>query len=828
VRVDNFNLSSCRWLAKLAILAGVSLTLAAQTGGLLQVTGNVSPQIQRGRDEGLVDPAMKLNWVRLMLRPSAARQSELNQLLLEQQKPGSPNFRKWLTPEQFADRFGASQQDIDKLTGWMRAQGFEVIRIARGRRFIVFNATAAQIQSALKTELHHIRVDGELHFANTAEPSVPAAIQPLVLGFMGLDDFRPKAVARGKSVKAHYTGSGGGHAITPGDLAIIYDVSPIYQAGYTGTGQTIAVMGRSQIQMSDITAFQSVFGVPHNLPKVILVPGATDPGLVSGDEGESDLDVEYAGGMAPDAQVLFVYSPEVLESLAWSIDQQLAPVISYSYAGCEPDASSTTAQSIQALAQQANAEGITWVTAAGDDGAAMCDTTQATHGAAVSLEAALPEVTGVGGTMFTDAGGSYWSFQNAGNDSSALSYIPETVWNESTDSQLSAGGGGYSSFFARAAWQVGSGIPPGTARGVPDVSLTAAPNDDPYAVFEAGAPDQVGGTSAAAPSFAGIVALLNEYLGTNGLGNINPSLYWMAQSAPSVFHDITTGGNYVPCVAGTPDCGPYGNFGYGAGPGWDAASGLGSIDATEMFNNWSAGAATPQIASVVNGASLTNTGLSPGEIFTVFGSALGPLSGQTLELDGNGNVASWLASITVLVGGTPAPLLYVGPNQINAVAPYSIADSIGQNVTVQVTDGGETSNALSVAVVAAAPAIFSLGGGQGAILNQDGSVNGPRNPAARGSYIEIYGTGEGQTNPVGVDGQIANQSLPNLPRPVGAFSLTIGGVPASYTYAGTAPQTFAGFFQVNAQIPASLAAGNQPVVLKVGGASSAPLNVVVQ
>jgi uncharacterized protein (TIGR03437 family) len=199
-----------------------------------------------------------------------------------------------------------------------------------------------------------------------------------------------------------------------------------------------------------------------------------------------------------------------------------------------------------------------------------------------------------------------------------------------------------------------------------------------------------------------------------------------------------------------------------------------------------------------------------------------------LELDENGNVASWLASITVLVGGTPAPLLYVGPNQINAVAPYAIANSIGQSVSVEVSDGGETSNALSVAVVAAAPAIFSLGGGQGAILNQDGSVNGASNPAARGSYIEIYGTGEGQTNPSGVDGQIANQSLANLPRPVGAFSLTIGGVPASYTYAGTAPQTFAGFFQVNAEIPASLAAGNQPIVLNVGGASSAPLNVAVR
>jgi uncharacterized protein (TIGR03437 family) len=107
-------------------------------------------------------------------------------------------------------------------------------------------------------------------------------------------------------------------------------------------------------------------------------------------------------------------------------------------------------------------------------------------------------------------------------------------------------------------------------------------------------------------------------------------------------------------------------------------------------------------------------------------------------------------------------------------------------------------------------------------------VNGPSNPAARGSYIQIYGTGEGQTNPNGVDGQIANETVANLPRPVASFSLTIGGVSATYTYAGTAPQSFAGFFQVNAVIPANIGTGNQPVILKLGGATSAPLNVAVK
>jgi uncharacterized protein (TIGR03437 family) len=829
-----------RGAALCALLFGPPVALLAQpdriagrvdASRVLKVDGNINPQATPASDLGPVDPAMKLNYVRLMLKPSAAQQAALNQLLHDQQTPGSPNFRKWLTPEQFADRFGVSQADIAKITEWMRSQGFDIITVARSRKFIAFNATARQIQSALGTGIHHYQkngdqTNGETHFANATAPTVPAAIQPLVLGLIGLDDFHPKAQSI-QATKPRFTGAGGGHVVSPGDLAIIYDVLPIYQAGYTGQGETIAVIGQSNVQLSDVAAFRSDFGLSSNPPQVILVPGSQDPGLVSGDEGESDLDLEYAGGMAPDAQVVFVYSTNVIISVTYAIDQQMAPVISYSYAGCELNVSSADAQSLQTLAQQANAEGITWVVASGDDGAAMCDTKLATHGAAVSLEAALPEATGVGGSMFT-GGDNYWSTVNNGNGSSALSYIPETVWNESTDARLSASGGGYSIFYTRAPWQVGPGVPAGTARGVPDVSLTAGVNDDPYAAIEAGEPVEIGGTSASTPTFAGMILLLNEYLGTNGLGNINPSLYWMAQTTTGVFHDITSGWNGVPCATATPNCGSTFQFGYNAGPGWDPASGLGSVDASEMFIQWNTGAARPQISSIVNGASLTNTGLSPGLIFTIFGSGLGLKNGLGLQLDQSGNVSSNLAGVSVLVNGTAAPLLYMGANQINAVAPYEIADNVGQNVVVQVNDNGTFSNQVSVGVVETAPAIFSLGNGQGAILNQDGSVNGAGNPAARGSYIQIYGTGEGQTNPGGVDGQIAYQSLADLPRPVAPFSLTIGGVSATYSYAGTAPQSFDGFFQVNALVPAKLSPGNQPVILKVGGASSAPLNVAVK
>jgi uncharacterized protein (TIGR03437 family) len=796
---------------------------------LLPVSGNINPRATAAADQGPVDPATKLNYVQLVLKPSPAQQTDLNNLLSEQQNPRSPYFRKWLTPEQYADRFGVSPADIAKITAWLQSQGFDIIAVARGRRYIAFNATAQQIQSALKTEIHHYQVDGELHFANATAPSVPAAIQPLVLGFMGLDDFRPKPVLHGKAVKRRYTGPGGGHLVSPGDLAIIYDVVPVYQAGVTGSGQYIAVMGQSDVQLSDIASFRQDFGLSANPPVPTLVTGSADPGFVSGDEGESDLDLEYAGGMAPDATVLFVYSTNVLKSFSFTVDQALAPVISYSYAECERDTDSSDAQALEAFAQQSNAEGITWLVAAGDDGAAMCDTKQATHGLSVSVEAALPEATGVGGTMFLGGSG-YWSTQNNSNQSSALSYIPEAVWNESTDGQLSAGGGGYSTFFAQPAWQVGGGITPGNPRGVPDVSLTAAPNDDPYAVVESGQDDEVGGTSASTPVFAGIVLLLNQYLGTNGLGNINPSLYWMAQSTPDDFHDITNGNNAVPCVVGSTDC-TTGFIGYNATPGWDAASGLGSIDATNMFNDWSVGAGNPEIISVLNGASFTNTGLSPGQFFTVFGANLGPANGQGLELDQNGNVANYLSGFTVTVNGTAAPLLYVSPTQINAVAPYEIANDVGKYAVVEVYDNEVPSGEFSVLVVAAAPAIFPLGNGQGAIRNQDSSVNGPSNPAARGSVISIYGTGQGQTNPGGVDGQINGSAVASLPVPAGSFSLAIGGVKvpsADIFFAGDAPYSVDGFFQVNAKIPNSVGSGNQPVVLSIGGKAGPPANVAIK
>jgi uncharacterized protein (TIGR03437 family) len=781
--------------------------------------GNVHPNAQARYDEGIVDPAMKLNYVTLTLQPSAG----VAQLLSEQQDPASPNFRKWLTPEEYADRFGASPADLAKMVAWLESEGFEKVTPARGRRWISFDATAGQIQKALHTEIHQYRVNGEPHFANATAPSVPEAIAPFAIGFAGLDDFRLKPPGRvTKPIKdLNYNGQ---NVIGPGDLWIMYNVAPLFSSAVdiTGAGLKLAVMGQSDVNLSDIATYRSDFGLPPNAPVKMLVPNANNPGIVSGDSGESDLDLEMAGGVAVYAQILFVYSGNVYNSAMYAIDQALAPVISYSYAGCEANQSASILAGLEPLAQQANAEGITWLASSGDLGAAACDVghTVSQDGIAVMVPASVPEVTGVGGTTLAEGfGTTFWSQTNGDFEISALSYIPEVGWNDSNSSRIAASGGGMSILYGRPPWQNAPGVQGGTARLVPDVALAASADHDGYFTFENGGIQISGGTSAATPVFAGIVLLMNQYLGVNGLGNINPSLYRLASTSSNVFHDVTTGSNFIPCTAGVKGC-VAGMLGYSAGAGYDMVTGLGSVNAYNMMRQWPA--SQPTISHIFNAASFVDTGLSPGLIFSVSGSGLGPSVGKTLALDATGKIATSLSGVQVMVNNTPAPILYASATQINAIAPYELANSVGQRVTVQVTSAGVSGPSITDLVVSTAPAMFNLGNSQAAVINQDGSVNGPNNAAARGSYISIYATGEGQTAPGGIDGFVAG----SLAKPIASVAVSIGQINAAVLYAGTA--SFDGFFQVNAVIPQSLTPGAAPITLTVGGAASPTLTVYVK
>jgi hypothetical protein len=564
--------------------------------------GSRNPRIDALASEGPVDDTMRIQGMTFRFHPTPAQSAELERLLDEQQDPSSPLYHSWLTPEEYGDRFGLSQGDFMKVADWIVSQGFQVDYTAKSRTHISFNGTAGQVREAFGTELHRYMVQGKPHFANIREVMLPAELEQLVDALIGLDDLHQERVW---SIKPHVTSDDGSHSVTPGDLAVIYNLAPLYKRGINGAGQKIVVAGRSALRLQNIRDFREAAGLPPSDPKVVLMEGSKDPGFTDATV-EAVMDVDYAGGAAPGATIIYVYGESDSLAVQYAVDQNLAPVITYSFGLCEKKQSGWSW--LRSLAQQANAQGITWVASSGDAGAAGCEyqlkDSVGVNGLAVQLPASLPEVTGVGGTEFVEGSGRYWSSTNSDGGASALSYIPEKAWNDTRDtSLLNAGGGGVSALFARPAWQLAPGLPNDNARHVPDLALTASADHDPYLIVYLGVVAHTGGTSAATPFFAGVVSLLNQYVVNSGaqarpgLGNINPRLYQLAQTR-GVFHDVTDGDNIVPCQAGTPDC-TMGQYGYTAGPGYDNPTGLGSIDAANLVENWAVAKSPPKSTSVV-------------------------------------------------------------------------------------------------------------------------------------------------------------------------------------------------------------------------------------
>ena len=553
----------------------------------MRLKGNVNAFARAENDRGQLAPETRIQGVRLMLGLSAEQEASLSQLLEEQRDPSSPEYHRWLTPEEYGERFGASENDLAQLVAWLGSHGLTVDEIARGRNWVAFSGTARQLGIAFRTELRHYEADGETHFANADEPAIPVAVGDLVTSIRGLDDFRPRPF-RSRRFTPDYTTSGGAHYLSPDDLATIYDIKALYNAGFNGAGQKLVIVGQTDISLSDIRAFRSMFGLPAQDPQVVLT--GADPGVSSNDQVEAHLDVEWSGAIARNATIIYVNSQNVFNSVLYAINQNLAPVISMSYGACE----FSGAGSYRSWAQQANAQGITWMTSSGDSGAAGCDwnATVAKNGPVVDFPADIPEVTAVGGTEFNENASTGWNSSNTSTYGSATGYIPEKGWNDTPMGYgLAASGGGVSTVFAKPWWQAGTGVPADGARDVPDISLSASGSHDGYLIYSGGSLGAVGGTSCSSPAFAGIVALLNQYLVTKGaqskpgLGNINPALYSLAQGTSGAIHDVTVGDNIVPCASGSTGC-KTGSFGYKAGVGYDMVTGLGSVDAYKLVTSW--------------------------------------------------------------------------------------------------------------------------------------------------------------------------------------------------------------------------------------------------
>jgi hypothetical protein len=682
----------------------------------------------------------------LLLQRSPDQESALRQLLDDQQNKSSPNYHAWLTPEQFGKQFGPSDADIQAVAQWLTSQGFTSLKVGPGRTVIEFSGNAASVRNAFHTEIHRFVVDNEVHMANATDLQIPAALSPVVAGIVSLHDFRPVphvlrvgSFHRSKSgaVTPLYTLGSQFFPLAPADFGKIYNVAPLWTAGITGTGQSIAVLGESNIKVQDVVDFRTIFGLPQNFSSQNVILNGVDPGL-NGSEVESDLDIQWAGAVAPGATIDFVTSSPtettsgIHLSAVYAVDNNLAGVISVSFGACEQHLGSTGNQFFQSIWQQAAAQGITVAVSSGDGGSAGCDNfnTQqtATQGLTVSGFASTPYNIAVGGTDFdqTNKWSQYWSLTNDPvTHASVLSYIPEIPWNDSCAQigisgcgssapggslNIVAGSGGPSTIYSKPSWQSGAGVPSDGKRDLPDVSLFASNgftgslylicNTDQFQSFTGkcdltsfGATIQgVGGTSASAPAFAGIMALVNQKQATNAIlaprqGIANYLLYALAKKAgascPSstaeastcIFNDITNGNsnlptglsgvgtNSVPCQGGTPNCSVSTASSNGvlvsptsstteawtAGAGYDMVTGLGSVNAQNLVNNWSSVNSLPSattLSATVNGKAVTSiNGIAHGT----------PVSVSSTVAAGSGATGTPTGQVALIATPNPTP-----------------------------------------------------------------------------------------------------------------------------------------------------------------------------
>lgn len=676
--------------------------------------GNRPERARLEFDQGRLDAGRAIARLAIVFKPSAAQAAELEALLAAQQDPSSPQYQRWLTPDEYAARFGMTDADLADVSAWLRSHGLTVHEPSRSRSELYFSGTAAQVADAFHTELHNYLVDGELHYANATDPSVPSAYADVVLAIRRLSDFRPRPRIRRTSVSDRFTSSlTGSHFLAPADFATIYGLKPLYAAGFDGTGQKLAVVGQTALgahgATTDIDAFRAAGGLPPTQLQQVLVPGTGAATVCRNDLGEADLDIEWSGAIARNATIVYVYvgvnagrtcatsSFSVWDSLQYAVSNDVAPVISTSYGACEAANGIAFAQMVRGWAQQANAQGQTITAASGDTGAADCDdpnAAAATLGLAADVPASIPEVTGAGGTEFADASSpsTYWSATNDSKNGSALSYIPERAWNDSAQEiaagfGIAASGGGASALFAKPVWQTGVGVPPDGKRDVPDVSLSSSADVDGYLFCTQGSCvngfrdssqglSVAGGTSAASPSLAGVLTIIAGGTGSGGLGNANPTLYGLAAAVPGVFHDVTAGNNLVPCKHGTPDCAanaPF-QFGYNAAVGYDRVTGLGSVDADVLANQWA-----PKVG--------TTTGLAVSSPAPAIGASETLTATVTPAAAGFGSPAGGTVHFAVDGADVSGPVA-VARNGAVYTAAYSTSSLVGGSHSVRASYDG--------------------------------------------------------------------------------------------------------------------------------------------
>jgi len=453
------------------------LTGAIDETKLHRLEGNTRPEANAANDRGLVPDSLAMDHLLLQLQRSPEQQRAVDELMDNLHNPKSPDYHRWLTAAEFGLRCGLAPQDLSTIAGWLQSHGFTVNSVYTNGLLIDFSGTAGQIHQAFHTEIHALSVNGVPHIANMSDPQIPEALAPAIVGIVSLHDFRPHAMAKQarqtKEPGADYTFSAGGYvyeAVTPGDLATIYNLMPLFANGNTGAGQTIALIEDADLYSAqDWTTFRTTFGLSQYTSGSLTTvhPSGSSaanncatPGLAGGDDGEAALDVEWASAAAPSAAIQLVSCAGTrttfggMIAITNLIDSANPPkIMSLSYGECEAENGASGNAAFTFAFQQAVAEGISVFVAAGDEGAASCDAgaTSATHGIGVSGFASTPYNVAVGGNDFGDSSlgtnANYWSSSNGPNYTSALSYIPEIPWNDSCASSLLAKYFGFSTTY---------------------------------------------------------------------------------------------------------------------------------------------------------------------------------------------------------------------------------------------------------------------------------------------------------------------------------------------------------------------------------------------
>jgi subtilase family serine protease len=615
---------------------------------------------------------------------------ELNAFIAELSNTASANYHHFLTPSQYAQRFGATASTMRSLRAYLTEFGINVVSISKGHNILHASATTTEIANAFDAHVEALRLsDGILVAHLTSPATLPRAIAHDVTAVSGLTTVQPETtnavVSHAVATPSSCSSAGSSSGTTPNSLggytvqqqANLYGLTNAWANGDTGVGQTIAIYELSQYSQSDVATYFACYGVTPNITVTNVDGGPTSSDNAGGSTDESTLDVEEAQVLAPGARIEVYQGTQngsgPLDVYTQIANSDTATIATTSWGICEAN-SNGSAQAEQPIFEEMAAQGQTVIAAAGDSGSSDCvNSSQGTSTTALAVDdpASQPLVTGVGGLTVSN-----------------ISPLNESVWNDQcTQTGCGAGGGGVSSLWSQPSWQSAPGITTTPASGgmrmVPDLSVMADPSTgfiQYYTGTNIGGCSQsctsgwggIGGTSIGAPLVSALVATAAQICGVSRLGFINPSLYAMASTG---FNDVTTGNNDL-----------YGVGGYNAGPGYNMASGLGSPNGTGFF----AGLCSPTVSSATSTFAVTTPLSTVGVKGTTITATLRNAAGGAVA-DASVNVAASAPRGVVTIDDAPASesasgtANYAIASSSLGVVTFNVSSSIAQRVNIDVT-----------------------------------------------------------------------------------------------------------------------------------------------